>query len=80
MRITCVLNANIMKLTDGLLQECFQEVAKDYSDLHWDDIIVDGLAMKLVVRPNKFDVLVPTNLQGDIIRTQRKHRRLYFYF
>lgn len=56
-----------MKLTDGLFLECFQEVAKEYPDLKADDIIVDDLAMKLVVRPNEFDVLVLTNLQGDII-------------
>lgn len=66
-RITCVHKANIMKLTDGLFLECFQEVAKEYPDLVSDDIIVDDLAMKLVVRPNEFDVLVLTNLQGDII-------------
>ena len=66
-RITCVHKANIMKLTDGLFLECFQEVAKEYPELKSDDIIVDDLAMKLVVRPNEFDVLVLTNLQGDII-------------
>jgi isocitrate dehydrogenase len=66
-RITCVHKANIMKLTDGLFLQCFQEVAKDYPELNSDDIIVDDLAMKLVVRPNEFDVLVLTNLQGDII-------------
>lgn len=66
-RITCVHKANIMKLTDGLFLECFQEVAKEYPELKADDIIVDDLAMKLVVRPNEFDVLVLTNLQGDII-------------
>lgn len=66
-RITCIHKANIMKLTDGLFLECFQEVAKDYPELKADDIIVDDLAMKLVVRPNEFDVLVLTNLQGDII-------------
>src|SRR6187397_3234112 len=66
-RITCVHKANIMKLTDGLFLDCFNEVAKDYPELKSDDIIVDDLAMKLVVRPNEFDVLVLTNLQGDII-------------
>jgi isocitrate dehydrogenase len=66
-RITCGHKANIMKLTDGLFLECFQEVAKDYPDLKSDDIIVDDLAMKLVVRPHEFDVVVLTNLQGDII-------------
>src|SRR5579872_4211414 len=66
-RITCGHKANIMKLTDGLFLECFQEVAKEYPELKSDDIIVDDLAMKLVVRPQEFDVVVLTNLQGDII-------------
>ena len=66
-RITCGHKANIMKLTDGLFLECFQEVAREYPELKSDDIIVDDLAMKLVVRPQDFDVVVLTNLQGDII-------------
>src|ERR1044072_7420276 len=66
-RITCGHKANIMKLTDGLFLECFYEVAKDYPELKADDVIVDDLAMKLVVRPQEFDVVVLTNLQGDII-------------
>ncbi len=66
-RITCAHKANIMKLTDGLFLECFQEVAKEYPGIKSDDIIVDDLAMKLVVRPQEFDVIVLTNLQGDII-------------
>lgn len=66
-RITCGHKANIMKLTDGLFLETFYEIAKDYPELKADDIIVDDLAMKLVVRPHEFDVIVMTNLQGDII-------------
>ena len=66
-RITCGHKANIMKLTDGLFLERFQQVAREYPDLKADDIIVDDLAMKLVVRPQEFDVVVLTNLQGDII-------------
>ncbi|HEX2534784.1 MAG TPA: isocitrate/isopropylmalate family dehydrogenase, partial [Chitinophagaceae bacterium] len=66
-RITCGHKANIMKLTDGLFLECFYEVAKEYPELQADDKIVDDLAMKLVVRPDEFDVVVLTNLQGDII-------------
>jgi isocitrate dehydrogenase len=56
-----------MKLTDGLFLECFYEVAKEYPDLKADDVIVDDLCMKLVVRPDTFDVVVLTNLQGDIV-------------
>jgi isocitrate dehydrogenase len=66
-RITCGHKANIMKLTDGLFLECFYEVAKEYPDLKSDDKIVDDLAMQLVVRPDQYDVIVLTNLQGDII-------------
>jgi len=66
-RITCGHKANIMKLTDGLFLETFYEVAKEYPDLKADDIIVDDLCMKLVTRPDSFDVVVLTNLQGDIV-------------
>src|SRR5688572_20805861 len=66
-RITCGHKANIMKMTDGLFLECFYEVAKEYPDLKADDVIVDDLCMKLVTRPDSFDVVVLTNLQGDIV-------------
>lgn len=66
-RITCGHKANIMKITDGLFLECFYEVAKEYPELKADDIIVDDLCMKLVVQPENFDVVVLTNLQGDIV-------------
>ncbi|MFN2456928.1 MAG: isocitrate/isopropylmalate family dehydrogenase [Chitinophagaceae bacterium] len=66
-RITCGHKANIMKLTDGLFLECFYEVAKEYPQLKADDVIVDDLCMKLVTRPDAFDVIVLTNLQGDIV-------------
>ena len=66
-RITCGHKANIMKLTDGLFLEVFKEVAKEYPELNADDIIVDDLCMKLVSRPETFDVIVLTNLQGDIV-------------
>jgi isocitrate dehydrogenase len=66
-RITCGHKANIMKITDGLFLECFYEVAKEYPELKPDDVIVDDLCMKLVTRPDTFDVVVLTNLQGDIV-------------
>jgi len=66
-RITCGHKANIMKLTDGLFLECFYEVAKEFPDLKADDKIVDDLAMQLVIKPDQYDVIVMTNLQGDII-------------
>lgn len=66
-RITCGHKANIMKITDGLFLECFYEIAKDYPELKSDDVIVDDLCMKLVTKPDSFDVVVLTNLQGDIV-------------
>lgn len=66
-RITCGHKANIMKITDGLFLECFREVAADYPGIQADDIIVDDLCMKLVTRPDLFDVIVLPNLQGDIV-------------
>ncbi|PZP42430.1 MAG: isocitrate dehydrogenase [Pseudopedobacter saltans] len=66
-RVTCGHKANIMKLTDGLFLKKFYEIAQEYPDLNADDVIVDDLCMKLVTRPNLFDVVVLTNLQGDIV-------------
>ena len=66
-RVTCAHKANIMKITDGLFLETFYQVAKEYPDLKADDVIVDDLAMKLVSRPDLFDVIILPNLQGDII-------------
>ncbi len=66
-RITCGHKANIMKITDGLFLEIFYEVAKEYPNIKADDVIVDDLCMKLVTRPDTFDVVVLTNLQGDIV-------------
>jgi isocitrate dehydrogenase len=66
-KVTCAHKANIMKLTDGLFLETFYEVAKEYPEIEANDIIVDDLAMKLVSKPQSFDVVVLTNLQGDIM-------------
>lgn len=66
-KVTCAHKANIMKLTDGLFLETFQQVAKEYAEIGSNDIIVDDLAMKLVARPQEFQVIILTNLQGDIM-------------
>lgn len=66
-KVTAVHKANIMKLTDGLFLNCFREVAAEYPDIQADDVIIDALCMKLVQRPEQFDVLVAPNLYGDII-------------
>lgn len=66
-RVTCGHKANIMKLTDGLFLETFYKVAEEYPDIHADDVIVDDLCMKMVMNPQQFDIIVLTNLQGDIV-------------
>jgi isocitrate dehydrogenase (NAD+) len=66
-RVTAVHKANIMKFSDGLFLAIAREVAKDYPDIEFDDIIVDTLCMQLVRRPQQFDVLVLPNLYGDFI-------------
>jgi isocitrate dehydrogenase len=66
-KLACGHKANIMKLTDGLFLETFQEIAKEYPDIQSSDIIVDDLCMKLVTQPQKFQAIVLTNLQGDIV-------------
>jgi isocitrate dehydrogenase (NAD+) len=66
-RVTAVHKANIMKLSDGLFLECFRKVSKDYPDIQAEDKIVDNMCMQLVMRPEKWDVLVLENLYGDIV-------------
>jgi isocitrate dehydrogenase len=66
-KLACGHKANIMKLTDGLFLETFQEIAKEYPEIEASDIIVDDLCMKLVTRPETFEAIVLTNLQGDIV-------------
>ena len=66
-KITCVHKANIMKFTDGLFLKTAREVAKNYSQVEFEEKVVDNMAMQLVRRPENFDVLVLPNLYGDII-------------
>ena len=66
-RVTCVHKANILKLSDGLFLDTCREVAEEFDDIEFDDCIVDAAAMKLVIDPHQFDVLVMENLFGDIL-------------
>ena len=66
-RVTAVHKANIMKFSDGLFLAIAREVAKEYPDIEFDDVIVDTLCMRLVRAPQQFDVLVLPNLYGDIV-------------
>ena len=66
-RVTVVHKANIMKLSDGLLLECFRRVAKDHPKIEPSEIIVDACAMQMVKDANRLDVIVTENLYGDIL-------------
>ncbi|MES1956178.1 isocitrate dehydrogenase [Salinisphaera hydrothermalis] len=66
-KVTLAHKANIMKSTSGLFLKVGREIAEGYDDLEYEEVIVDACAMKLVMAPEKFDVIVTTNLFGDII-------------
>jgi isocitrate dehydrogenase (NAD+) len=66
-RVTAIHKANIMKLSDGLFLDCFRRVASEYPDVAADDQIVDTACMRLVMKPEAFDVLLLENLYGDIV-------------
>ncbi len=66
-KVTCVHKANILKMSDGLFLSIFNEIAPKYPDIIADDIIVDAVCMQLVMKPEKFDVMVMPNLYGDIV-------------
>jgi isocitrate dehydrogenase (NAD+) len=65
--VTVVHKANIMKLSDGLLLECFRKVAAKYPKIEPREVIVDACAMQMVRNANKLDVIVTENLYGDIL-------------
>ncbi|NLX62535.1 MAG: isocitrate/isopropylmalate dehydrogenase family protein [Tissierellia bacterium] len=66
-KVTLVHKANILKLTDGLFLECGRQVAKDYPDIEFEEVIVDAMAMKLVMNPQAYHIIVAPNLYGDIL-------------
>jgi isocitrate dehydrogenase (NAD+) len=66
-KITAVHKANVLKFSDGLFLDTAGEVAKEYGDVEFSDILVDAACMELVRKPQMFDVFVLPNLYGDII-------------
>ncbi len=66
-KVTIVHKANIMKFTGGLFLEVARKVAQEYPEIQCNDKIIDNMAMQLVVNPAQFDVIVTTNLFGDIL-------------
>ena len=66
-RVTAIHKANIMKLSDGLFLESTRKVSREYTDVTYDERIVDAVCMQLVMHPERFDVLLLPNLYGDIV-------------
>lgn len=66
-KVTCLTKSNIMKLTDGLFQQVFTEIGMEYPEIEQDHMIIDIGAARLAARPQDFDVVVTSNLYGDIV-------------
>lgn len=66
-KVTSIHKANIMKLSDGLFLKSCRDVATQYPEVRYTEMIVDNACMQLVMRPETFDLLVLPNLYGDII-------------
>ena len=66
-QVACATKANIMKFSEGTMKRAFERVAPDYPEMESWHVIVDNAAHQLVKRPEQFDVLVTTNMNGDIL-------------
>src|SRR3954470_10421716 len=65
--VHCATKANILKFTEGLLQHTFEEFAPEYPSITSKHILIDNCAHQLAMRPEQFDVIVTTNMNGDIL-------------
>jgi isocitrate dehydrogenase (NAD+) len=66
-KVSAVHKANILKFSDGLFLTAAREVAKEYPDIGFEDVVVDALCMRLVRNPQQYDIIVLPNLYGDIV-------------
>lgn len=66
-RVHCATKSNIMKLTEGLLQHTFEDFAPQFPSIEAKHILIDNAAHQLAMRPEQFDVIVTTNMNGDIL-------------
>ncbi|MCH7877338.1 MAG: isocitrate/isopropylmalate dehydrogenase family protein [Thaumarchaeota archaeon] len=66
-KVTCVHKSNVMRVTDGLFEKACTDVSKDYPEIAFEQMYVDACAMNLIRQPEQFDVVVTTNLYGDIL-------------
>jgi isocitrate dehydrogenase len=65
--VACATKANIMKMSEGMLKRTFEEIATEHPDIDSWHVIVDNCAHQLVKRPEQFEVIVTTNMNGDIL-------------
>ncbi|MCV0429675.1 MAG: isocitrate/isopropylmalate dehydrogenase family protein, partial [Roseibium sp.] len=66
-RVTAVHKANVMRTSDGLFLDSVRKTAKNYPEIELDEVLVDAAAAHLVRNPGRFDVIVTTNMFGDIL-------------
>ncbi|MDO5860516.1 homoisocitrate dehydrogenase [Methanobrevibacter sp.] len=66
-KVTCVHKSNVLKKTDGIFRESFYKVAREYPKITSEDYYVDAMAMYLITQPQNFEVIVSSNLFGDIL-------------
>ena len=66
-KVTCVHKSNVMRITDGMFAKACTDVSKNYPDITFEEMYVDACAMNLIRQPEQFDVVVTTNLFGDIL-------------
>ncbi len=66
-KVTCIHKANILRVSDGLFLKTFEEIANNYPEIQSNDALVDSAAMRLITHPENFDVIVTSNMFGDIL-------------
>jgi 3-isopropylmalate dehydrogenase len=66
-RLTAVHKANVLEVTDGLFLRELEDLAKDYPDVSFDNLLIDTTAALLIQQPERFDVIAATNMYGDIL-------------
>jgi 3-isopropylmalate dehydrogenase len=66
-KVTAVHKVNVLKITDGMFLDCCRQVAPEFPEIAYEEALVDSVAMRIVQRPEEFDVIVTTNLFGDIL-------------
>jgi len=66
-KVTAIHKANIMKFSDGLFLSVARDVAREYTDIEFQDALIDNMTMQLVRRPQQFDIVAAPNLYGDIV-------------